>query len=262
MTDAHGDPRTAWEAWRQRRDARLRAPDGWLALVGLHWLGEGENQVDGLPGVFRLRGAEVTLRARPEDGWRDGDAPVTERVLRTDAAGPPDRLQLGTRSVAVIQRGAALGVRVWDAGSPALQAFPGVEAFPFDPRWRVHARWEPYAIPREVEQSSSAGPSQRALVPGRARFSVDGKDFALEPTLEAEGTLQFVFKDATAPRETYGGGRFLAARPPVSGRVVLDFNRAFNPPCAFTEFATCPLAQPENTLPVRIEAGEKVPQGH
>jgi len=110
-----------------------------------------------------------------------------------------------------------------------------------------------------VELPSSAGPPQRVLVPGRARFTFDGRELALEPTLEADGVLQFVFKDATAPRETYGGGRFLAARPPVSGRVVLDFNRAYNPPCAFTEFATCPLAQPENVLPVRIEAGEKAP---
>lgn len=260
MTDS-GDPRIAWNTWRERRDARLRAPDGWLALVGLHWLAEGENRVEGLPGVFTVRGAEVTLRARQEDGWRLGDAPVVERALRTDAERDPDRLRLGTRAVVAIRRGPALALRVWDAASPAVQTFRGVEAFPFDPRWRVHARWEPFAAPREVELPSSAGPPQRTLVPGRARFTLDGSELALEPTLEADGALQFVFKDATAPRETYGGGRFLAARPPVSGRLILDFNRAFNPPCAFTEFATCPLAQPENVLPVRIEAGEKIPHG-
>lgn len=253
------DPRAAWTAWRERRDSRLRAPDGWLALVGLSWLEEGDNHVEGLPGAFAVRGGKVTLRARPEDGWRLGEAPVVERVLRTDAAGEPDRLRLGTRTAVVIQRGPSLALRVWDSASPALQAFRGVEAFPYDPRWRIHARWEPFAAAREVELPATAGPPLRAVVPGRARFTIGVTEVALEPTLEADGALQFVFRDATAPRETYGGGRFLAARPPVSGRVVLDFNRAYNPPCAFTEFATCPLAQPENVVPVRIEAGEKVP---
>jgi uncharacterized protein (DUF1684 family) len=259
MTDALSDPEAAWNEWRARRDARLRAPDGWLALVGLHWLQEGENRVEGLPGVFAVRGQEATLRATAEDGWRLGGAPVTERVLRTDAKGKADRLELGTRIATIVQRGPALALRVWDAASPALRAFRGVEVFPFDPRWRVYARWEPYASPRLEEQPSTAGPPQRAVVPGRARFALEGHELSLEPTLEAGGALQFVFRDATAPQETYGGGRFLAARPPASGRLVLDFNRAYNPPCAFTEFATCPLASPGNVLSIRIEAGEKAP---
>jgi uncharacterized protein (DUF1684 family) len=259
MTDPLRDPEAAWNAWRARREARLRAPDGWLALVGLHWLEEGGNRVDGLPGAFAVHAGEVTVRAGPEDGWRLGGAPVVERTIRPDAEGGPDRLQLGTRTVVVIRRGPAVALRVWDSASGALQAFRGVDVFPFDARWRVHARWEPYPVPREVELPSAVGPPQRAIVPGRARFVLDGRELSLEPTLEADAALQFVFRDATGPRETYGGGRYLAARPPWSGRVVLDFNRSYNPPCAFTEFATCPLAQPENVLPVRIEAGEKVP---
>ncbi len=116
-------------------------------------------------------------------------------------------------------------------------------------------------MPREVEQPTAAGPVQRALAPGRAHFALDGQEWALEPTRDGEALL-FVFKDATAPRETYGAGRFLVAAPPRDGKVTLDFNRAFNPPCAFTPYATCPLPERQNVLPVRIAAGERKYQAH
>lgn len=250
-----------WNAWRERRAAALRDPEGWLALAGLHWLDEGENRVEGLPGVFERRGAEVTLRAAAADGYRLADEPVAVRALRSDAAGAPDRLRLARRTVSVIQRGPAVAVRVWDAESPALREFRGVTYFPFDPAWRIEARWEPYPSPREVEQASAAGPPQRALAPGRAHFTVRDQDVALEPTLEG-GALLFVFRDATAPRETYGAGRFLNAPVPVGGTALLDFNRACNPPCAFTPWATCPLPSPDHLLRVRIEAGERAPYDH
>jgi len=253
------DPVAAWNDWRERRAERLRAPEGWLALVGLHWLEPGENRVEGLPGAFTLRGAEVALRARAEDGYRLDGAPAVDRVLRSDDGERPDRLRLGTRTIMVIRRGPALALRVWDPAAPALAAFRSLESFPYDPRWRIEARFEPYDRPREVEQPSAAGPPQPALAPGLARFEVGGRAVALEPTVEPDGSLFFVFRDATAPAETYGAGRFLTAAAPAGGTVVLDFNRACNPPCAFTEFATCPLPQPENVLPVRIEAGEKAP---
>ncbi len=246
----------AWKAWRERREARLRDPEGWLALTGLSWLSEGENRVEGLPGVFVVQGGRVALRAAPGDGWLLDGAPVAERSLASDASERPDRLHLGTRVVQVIERGGALAVRTWDAESPARKAFQGIDTFPYDPRWRIEARWEPYAAPREVEQPSAAGPPQKALAPGRAHFTVDGRSLSLEPTLE-DGALLFVFKDATAPAETYGAGRFLGAALPAGGKVVLDFNRAYNPPCAFTPHATCPLPRPENMLAVRIEAGEQ-----
>jgi uncharacterized protein (DUF1684 family) len=256
-----GGDLAAWKDWRTRREARLRDPEGWLALAGLHWLSEGENQLEGLPGVFVLRGRQVTLRAAAADGWVVDGAPATERALASDAAGRPDRLRLGARVAQVIERGDAVALRVWDTRSPALQAFRGIATFPYDPRWRIEARWEAYPSPREVEQPSAAGPPQKALAPGRAHFAVDGRALTLEPTAE-DGALMFVFKDATAPRETYGAGRFLAAGAPVGDKVVLDFNRAYNPPCAFTPYATCPLPERNNVLPVRVEAGEKKYAGH
>jgi uncharacterized protein len=257
------DPRFAeeWQAWHQQREERLRAPDGWLALAGLHWLAEGPNAVPGLPGTFVLDGGKVTLRAAPADGWTEGGQPVTGKTLATDLSSRPDRLQVGARQVAIIDRAGKLAVRVWDAGTPARTRFKGIEAFPVDPRWRIEATWEPYPAPRKVEIPSVAGPPQAGEAPGRARFTVDGQAVTLEPTLE-DGALFFVFKDRTAPRETYGAGRFLAAEAPKDGKVILDFNRAYNPPCAFTPYATCPLPRPENVLAVAIPAGEKKVQGH
>lgn len=250
-----------WKAWHDARVERLRAPDGWLALVGLDWLEEGANRIEGLPGVFEVGGGAVTLRAAPEDGYTLGGVPVVERRLATDADGTPDRLGHGSRTVQVIERGGRLAVRVWDAASPARTGFEGVPAWPADPRWRVVARWEAYPAPRSVTIPSAAGPEQVGRAPGRAHFSVDGREVSLEPTEDGEA-LFFVFKDGTAPRESYGGGRFLLAGPPRDGEVVLDFNRAVNPPCAFSPHATCPLPRPENVLPVRIEAGEKRLPGH
>jgi len=257
-TPSAADPAgaAAWRSWRSQREARLREPEGWLALTALHWLAEGENRLEGLPGAFVLQGGRVTLRAAPGDGYALGGAPVAERVLASDADAEPDRLHLGTRAVQVILRGGAFAVRVWDSASVARRDFRGLETFPYDPRWRVEARWEPYPEPRQVEQPSAAGPPQKALAPGRAHFTIGGRSVLLEPVLE-DGSLMFVFKDATAPAETYGGGRFLGAELPAGDQVVLDFNRAYNPPCAFTPYATCPLPERRNVLPVRIEAGEK-----
>jgi len=245
-----------WTAWRDKRLAGLQRPQGWLALTGLHWLKEGENRIPGLPGLFTVAGGQVTLTATPADGWTLGGAPVTSRRLASDKEGKPDRIMTGSRAAQVIDRGGKLALRAWDAESLARKSFTGIDTYPPEPRWRLTARWEAYATPREVEVPSVVGIPTREKAPGRAWFTVDGQEVALEPTLDGD-ELFFVFKDRTAPRETYGAGRFLVAPLPKDGRVVLDFNRAYNPPCAFSPYATCPLPLPQNVLPVRIEAGEK-----
>jgi uncharacterized protein (DUF1684 family) len=198
----------------------------------------------------------VTLVAAPEDAYSLGGKAVTRRVLASDATETPDRLLVGSRAVMVISRSGRVALRVWDSESPVRKGFKGIDAYPPDPRWRITARWEAYPQPRAVEVPSVIGTPTHELAPGRAWFKLDGKEYSLEPTQDGD-SLFFVFKDKTAPRETYGAGRFLDAPAPRSGTVVLDFNRAYNPPCAFTTFATCPLPLPENVLPVRIEAGEK-----
>jgi hypothetical protein len=250
-----------WRAWQEKRLASLKRPHGWLALAGLQWLKPGKNQVPGLPGHFDLEGGAVTLVASSSDGWRLGEAPVSTRRLAPDQSETPDRLLLGSKAVMVIERGDKVALRIWDADSQVRQGFTGIETYPPDPRWRLEARWEAYPTPKPVEVPSVIGVAVHELAPGRAWFKVEGKDYALEPTQDGD-ELFFVFKDRTAPAETYGGGRFLVAAAPKDGKVILDFNRAYNPPCVFTPFATCPLPLPENVLPVRIEAGEKKWAGH
>jgi uncharacterized protein (DUF1684 family) len=246
-----------WKAWHDRREERLRTPDGWLALTGLHWLAPGENRIPGLPGAFVLEGGRVALAASASDGYTLEGAPVERRTLATDAVEKPDRLKLPPgKTLQIIDRAGRLAVRIWDAESPVLKKFRGIETYPPDPRWRIEARWEAYQTPRPVEVPSVTGEPQKAVAPGKAHFEVGGRAVSLEPTAEGD-ELFFVFKDATAPKETYGAGRFLYAAAPKDGKVILDFNRAYNPPCVFTPYATCPLPTPENVLPLRIEAGEK-----
>jgi len=249
--------RKALEEWRASRERSLTAPDGFLALTGLSWLAPGENEVPGLPGRFRLGKDGVSLEASPEDGYLVNDVRVSRRRLSSDAEKKPDRLVLGTRIAMVIVRGGEFALRVWDTENSARRTFPGLRFYPFDPDLRIDARWEEYPAPRAVVQPSAGGPVQSALSPGRAHFRIEGKELALEPVRDQDHLL-FVFRDSTAPGETYGGGRFLYADPPIGGRILLDFNRAFSPPCAFTPYATCPLPEPHNVLEVRIAAGERM----
>ena len=178
-------------------------------------------------------------------------------MLASDVSGAPDLLALGAdRWVAVLARGDRLALRTWDASSPRRRSFGGIDTFPFDPAWRVEARWEAWPVPQAVEVEDVTGAVATRLVPGRALFTLGGRELSLQPTADGD-RLAFVFRDGTAGVETYGSGRFLSADGPCDGALVLDFNRAFNPPCAFTPFATCPLPRPENVLPVRVTAGER-----
>ncbi len=251
--------RSGWEAWRAERLARLRAERGWLSVTGLHWLEPGANRVTGLPGLFTLQDGRVGLVARREDGWTIDGAPVERRTLASDGDPAPDLLALGAgRWAQVLSRGGRFALRTWDAAAPARRDFTGIETFPWDPAWRVEAEWEPFDPPRAVVVQDVTGAEAERRAPGRARFAIGGRALSLEPTADGD-RLAFVFRDATAGVETYGAGRFLGADAPRAGRLVLDFNRAVNPPCAFTPFATCPLPRPENVLPVRVTAGERYP---
>ena len=267
------EPRADFEAWRQEREKGLRNPDGWLTLVGLHWLEEGENPIGSgeenhivfpagrapaRAGVLRLADGQVTLEAPAEAGITVEGKPVTTLALVSDKEGKPTILELGSLRFHVIDRGGRLGLRVRDRESPVLAAFPGVESYPFDPSWRVEARLERYDPPKKVPVPNILGTVDDEDSPAAVVFERDGRAYRLDG-LEGgdQGELFLIFGDGTNGEETYGGGRFLITEAPAGGTVVVDFNRAYNPPCAFTPYATCPLPPRQNKLAVAVAAGEK-----
>lgn len=270
------DPGAAYReeiaAFRARRDAGLRSPTGWLTVVGLSWLAEGENPVGtsresrvSLPegkapatlGVIRVEKGTATFTAAPGVAVTSDGKPVATVALKPDTAGSPTTLGHGSLTLFLIERGGRLGVRVKDREAEALKEFKGVETFPVDPAWRLVARFERPATPRTIDVPNVLGTTEKQDSPGTVVFSVAGKEHRLDALAE-DDRLFLVFGDETNTRETYGGGRFLyTAEPSDDGTVVVDFNRATNPPCVFTPFATCPLPPKGNRLPVRVTAGEK-----
>lgn len=255
------------EAWRAARDERLRSPDGWLTLVGLCWLTPGENHVGAHPSSHVvLHGHEIPPRVGSmwlEDGRvrfvpHEG-VQLPEMTLEDDSAGDPTVLELGTVRFHLIKRGERMGVRVRDARAPALAAFTGLPHFPIDPSWRVEARLEPAAPDATIEIVDVTGAHKRDATPGSAAFERGGRTWRIAAVPgDEEGSLWLIFGDATNGTDTYAGGRFLYTEPVAAdGTVIVDFNLAYNPPCVFSDYATCPLPPAENRLNLRIEAGEK-----
>jgi uncharacterized protein (DUF1684 family) len=190
--------------------------------------------------------------------WRD-EAVLGPMELRSDTSDDPTILWAGGISFLVIQRDGGLAVRVRDRDRPGIAGFHGIEHFPVDLRWRMEARFDAYDPPRSAGVPTVLGTTETYAVPGAVVFELDGVPFRLDVLLERpDDDLFLVFADATSGRETFGGGRYLYAKPAdARGTVIVDFNRSYNPPCVFTRYATCPLPPPQNRLPVRIEAGEK-----
>jgi hypothetical protein len=241
-------------AWHQQRIANLKRPQGWLSLVALDWLEEGDNLVAGF-GSVTLKNGTISYRSLPDIQPRIRGEVFTSGGLRTDV----DRVEVGLKAFAVIRRGERYAVRMWDGNSESLKKFTGTECFPLSKKWKIEARWEAYEKPKPVKiQSVIPGYVDNDVVPGVAVFNVGDNEYRLEPVGEPGARqLFFIFADKTNGVDTYGAGRFLYTDPPKEGAVVLDFNKAINPPCAFSSYATCPLPPASNRLAVRIEAGEK-----
>lgn len=272
------DLQTTTRAWHQGRIERLTSEGGWLSLVGLHWLSEGENafgsdpelavplERSGLPakaGLLILRGTTVRLVPQPGLALTINGQPATERDLKSDAEGTPDVLKAGRLTFFIIRRGERLAVRVKDPESEARKAFKGIECYPANGAFRIEAEFLPHPQPKKVSIPTVIGTVEEQLSPGLVRFTLQGKTFTLEPVIEdpEHPELFFVFRDATSGKTTYPAGRFLYAAMPKDGKVILDFNRAYNPPCAFSPYATCPLPPKSNRMDIAIEAGEKT-YGH
>jgi uncharacterized protein (DUF1684 family) len=260
------------QEWRHGYEANLKQDDGWLTLSGLFWLKEGgntfgtgvandivlpEGSAPDVAGSFIFRDGSTRLSAKPGAPVLLNGVPVlTEMPLKPDSAGRPDRVTLGRRlSMIVIKRGTRYGVRLWDHGSPARRDFRGTQWFPVDEAYRVTARFVSYPQPKRIAILNILGDTEPSPSPGYAVFEIAGQRCRLEPVLE-DNQLFFIFKDRTSSKQTYPAGRFLYSALPKDGKVVLDFNKATNPPCAFTAYATCPLPPKQNYLQVAINAGE------
>jgi uncharacterized protein (DUF1684 family) len=260
------------ERWHEARIARLTAPDGWLSLVGLDWLQPGKNRLGSAVDndiVLAKAPAHLGTITWAEDGTlsisldKDSGATIdgnaeTNAVLLDDSHATPTTVAFGSVNFIAIDRGDRKGLRVRDCAAETRTHFAGIERFPVDPAWRVVADWQPLDPPFQLATGTVIGTIESHPAPGKAVFEREGRRFELYPVIEVPGDTELflVFADATSGRETYGAARFLYAGMPRDGKIVLDFNKAYNPPCAFTPYATCPLAPPENRLPLRVAAGE------
>ena len=275
-TASAGDWQQALGTWRSERFERLTAPDGWLTLVGLFWLQEGSNRLGASPGnemklpagplfvgTVELSGGTTrtaTFVAAPGVEVRvRGGGKVTRVPLAADTSGKPTVLEHGTLSWFLLERGGRLALRVKDRDATTRKEFTGLDYFPAGPDWRIAAPLEPAAAGETIMVPNVLGNLEATPTAGKLVFTIGERELRLATILEpGSDSLFVVFGDATNGKETYGGGRFLDVdKPGADGRTTIDFNRAYNPPCAFTPFATCPLPPKGNRLEVRVEAGEK-----
>ena len=264
------------EQWRAQRVARLKGPSGWLSLIGLHWLKEGKNTLGSDKsndivlaagpknlGTITLAKGKATIVLNPKEPTAIDGKPNKSAELLDDSHENPTTVAFGTASFYMIDRNGKKGLRVKDSNADARKHFTGIDTYPIDPKWRIEAKWVEYKPAHTLEVPNVIGQIDKFPVPGKAVFEHDGKTYELLPVLEEPDAkeLFFIFADKTTAKETYGGGRFFYSEMPKDGKVVLDFNKAYNPPCAFSPHATCPLAPPENRLAMPVTAGEKKYKG-
>jgi uncharacterized protein (DUF1684 family) len=264
------------KTWHAERIERLREPTSWLSLVGLFWLEEGPNPFGAGPsnsvvfpkgkapaaiGSFVLASGDLTVEIEPGAGVTHEGAQVTSMKMYHDQ--DPDHevtvLELGSLSWYAIKRGDRIGVRLKDSESEQLRNFQGVDTYPIDAKWRIEATLEPHDPPGTISIVNVLGDESEEPSPGTLTFTAGGKTHTLHPIGEpGDEQLFLVFADKTSGKDTYGGGRFLVVDAPgEDGRVEIDFNKAYNPPCVFSPYATCPLPPEQNLLTIAVTAGEK-----
>lgn len=261
------------EHWQAQRVERLRADDGWLTLVGLPWLAPGANSVGSaadneivlkhaakhLGVVTWAEDGEVSLTLDKHSGALIDGKRAARVTMLDDEHDKPTIVSFGTTSFYLITRNGKKGLRVKDTQAKTRTDFVGIDSYPIDPSWRVVATWTPFEPVHHIKVATRIGTLDDFPVPGKATFERDGKTYTLLPVIEVPGDTELfvMFSDRTSGKETYGAGRFLYAAMPKDGKIILDFNKAYNPPCAFTPYATCPLAPPENRIDLKVTAGEK-----
>lgn len=260
--------------WRIQRQEKLTAPDGWTSLIGLHWLTLKSHYVgSGARSGIRIALGPDSLGMFQRDGQRvfftpergvpltlDGE-PLKGRVeLKDDSKGAPSVVGFdeGKGKLTVIERGGNRGLRVKHADAPTRTQFQAIEYWPLNREWRVEAKFIPHPAGKTLPIATIIGTTENTPNPGVLEFQHEDKTYRIEALDQGEDTLSLIIADRTSGHETYGAGRYIdVPRPDAQGKVVIDFNRAYNPPCAFTPFATCPLPPNENRLDLAINAGEK-----
>lgn len=265
--------------WDSKRASRLKADDGWLNLIGRFWLKPGENtfgtskdndiviESSKLPehiGSFLFIDTIVTFKANDGINVLYNNNPVKEIIMVDDQKKDMTVLQIGSIKFNLIIRDTLYGIRARDLNSELVKNFNRIERFPIDQSWDIKAKFEAYIPPKEIMVPNVLGQIDKENSPGAVVFDRDGKTYRIDAVDEGGDKLFLIFADQTSGDETYGGGRFMYVNKPDStGIINLDFNKAYNPPCVFTKYATCPLPPLQNYLKLRIEAGEKIyGEGH
>lgn len=263
------------ERWNEERVKELKAENGWLNLAGLFWLKEGENsfgsgetsnlrfpegKIPAVAGMMERRGNKVYLKPGVPISV-DGKLSGYTLVFDPDSTRNPV-MQYGDLRWNIIKRDDRIGVRLRDLRHPAISGFSGIPRYSLDSSMVIRARFEPHMVPTSIPITNMLGQTYAQFSPGLVHFTMNGQRFTFI-ALEEEGMLFLVFGDDTNGVETYSAGRFLkAVKPDGPGTTTLDFNKAYNPPCAFTPFATCPLPPKQNIIPFQVNAGEKNYGGH
>lgn len=257
--------------WHEKRISRLKSETGWLNLAGLFWLKEGPNTFGSAKdndiifppnapehiGTLVLKDSSVTAIINPGVDVNSDSSGKKEIKLNDDLSDNPTVLQYASLRWNIINRNGKFAIRLRDLNAPLVKDFRGIDSYPVDEKWRVKAKYEAYPSPKIIAIPNIIGSVENDTVEGRLAFQLEGKNYSLDPVSEGDEFF-LIFADETNGEETYGAGRFLyAEKPDSSGTTILDFNKAYNPPCAFTPYATCPLPPKQNYLHLKIMAGEK-----
>jgi uncharacterized protein len=270
FSDGGDSYRSVIDSWREKRETSLKSDTGWLTVAGLFWLKEGQNRIGtdrsnelilpagsgpGLVGTFEFNKSRTQFKAADGVNVQSNGERVTEIEMSPDTSDSPTLITAGDLSMIVIKRGERYGIRLRDKNSKYRKSFRGLHWYPVKESYRIEARFIPYDTPKKLPITNVLGDTSDSDSPGYLLFNIDGKEYRFDAEGDSKG-LFINFKDLTSGKTTYPAGRFLYTDAPKDGRVVLDFNKAVNPPCAFTPYATCPLPPQQNRLQVAIEAGE------
>ena len=262
------------QEWQQKRLESLKSETGWLNLVGLHWLKEGQNpfgsneannivfpeKAPEFIGSIILYKDNLSISINEDVEVFINDSLLKEHDIFTDTDENTTLFKIGSFRWHIIKRGERYGIRLRDLKNPLINQITEIPSFPINTNWRIEAKFERFDTPREIAVPNVLGDTEFEKCYGFLKFQIDEKEYSLMPLGDdVKGGLFVIFADETSAEETYGAGRFLSVeKPDKNGKTYIDFNKATNPPCAFSDYATCPLPPKENILPVKILAGEKI----